>query len=457
MKQLKKLLIVIMVAVLVFNMVLPTQVASAASNYGVILCTKEYDYSLYNNLTVMSPSNNIMIKAYRLSKALGLTYSYNSDTKKLTIKNPYNGKYLVLSRGSKSFLYYAGKGADPVRKTAAYKFYYDGGSQANVIHASTLKYIVNYHYYKDVSDHYYGDMGYQGVIAYSINSYSSYDIPITDEVLDFVNSKTFSTAEELLDAIRLNLIMRRTGITFHTYRSVMDEIGTNSTVLNAVLAIDRKDTSKDADYLSLLIDNITQGWTVINRYTYSNGKEVSLTSPTDKASTTINVQYETTIAQERILDNKIASIIKSLKLTNASDYEKVKKIHDYVINRASYDTKLKKSSAYDLLIDQTAVCEGYTLAAYRLFTDAGLECRVITGSGDGESHAWNIVKVDGQWYNIDLTWDDPISSTGKPILSYDYFLKSDEEFPRHVRDAKFRTSDFLAAYPVAKQSYQWTK
>jgi hypothetical protein len=453
MKHLRRILITLMISIVVLNMVLPARVVSAASKYGVILGTKEYDYSLYNNLTVMSPSNNIMVKAYRLCTALGLTYSYNSDAKKLTITNPNNGKYLVFSKGSRIYFYFAGKNADPVLKTATYKFYYDTVSGTNVIHASTLKYIVNYNYYKDVSDHYYGDMGYQGVIAYSINAYSTYDIPVTDEVIDYVNSKTFTSAEELLDAVRLNMVMHRTGFTFTTNRSVMDEIGTGSTVLSTVLALDNKDTSKDADYLSLLIDQITQGWTVSTSYIYTNGREKAVPSPEDNASTTIDVKYESTIEQEKIVDSKIAAILKSLKLTADSDYEKVKKIHDYVINLASYDTTLARSSAYELLINKSAVCEGYTLAAYRLFTDAGLECRIITGTGQGERHAWNIVKVDGQWYNIDLTWDDPISSTGKPVLSYDYFLKSDADFLYHIRDVEFRTSKFLNAYPVAKESY----
>ena len=48
---------------------------------------------------------------------------------------------------------------------------------------------------------------------------------------------------------------------------------------------------------------------------------------------------------------------------------------------------------------------------------------VEIGIGNGGGHAWNKVKVDGSWYNIDLTWDDPVSS--RPILSYDYFLVSD--------------------------------
>lgn len=255
-----------------------------------------------------------------------------------------------------------------------------------------------------------------------------------------------------MDAVRMNLIMHKTGITLNTNREVMEELGSNS-VYSRVLAIDNKNTAKDADYLPLLLDKFEQKWlvsyTIITKY----GVKEKVFSPEDPASLTINVQYETTLAQERVVDNRIADILNNLKLEDSSDYEKVKTIHDYIINLASYDTTYMKSSVYDILVDKTAVCEGYTLAAYRLFTDAGLECKIISGRGNGEAHAWNIVKVDGQWYNIDLTWDDPITNTGEQMLRYDYFLKSESDFTDHVRDREFRTKEFINAYPIAGESY----
>ncbi len=454
MRYLRRVLYLLLIIALIINTVIPLQRAEAASKYGVIIGDKAYNYKLYSNLTVISPSGNIMVRAYSLCKALGLTYSYDKETRKLTIKNPNNGKYLVYTRGSKTFYYYSGEKAKPASKTATYKCYYDSGSKSNVIHASTLSYIVSYNYYKDVSKHYYGKMGYKGIFSYSINSYSSYDIPITDAVIDYVNAKTYKSAKELLDAVRLNMIMRKSGIILKTNRAVMNEIGSSSTILDVILGIDSKDTSKDADYLSLLIDNIEQKWSYTNKkLVYPDGREEIVNSGSDPATLTINIKYESTLKQERIVDSLTARIIKSLKLTDATDYEKVKKIHDYIINLAQYDTTYIRSSAYDILVHKTAVCEGYTLAAYRLFTDAGLESRIIIGKAKGEDHAWNIVKVDGQWYNIDLTWDDPISSTGKPVLRYDYFLKNEADFKDHKRLDQYNTALFKATYPIAKKSY----
>lgn len=454
MKHLRKIIISILIAAIALNLTIPVQLSAATIQYGVVMGDKNNNYKLYNNVLVMSPANNLMIKAATVCKALGLSYSYNSTTKKLTIKNPVNGKSLVYVMGSKDYTYYSSATAVGSIKTATYKCYYDSATHSYVVHSSTLKYILTYNYYKGM-DNYFSKMGYQGLAVYSINGYSSYDIPITQEVINYINARTFTSKDELLDAIRMNLMMHQTGVTFTTNRAVMNALGGGNSLFDKAVGIDKKDTSKDGDYLSLLINSISQSWSCAYTIrTQPNGTKETIQADTDKATLTINVQYETTLAQERIVDSKVAGIIKSLKLTGASDYTKVKKIHDYIINKSSYDTTYQKFSAYNLLVDKTSVCEGYTLTAYRMFLDAGLECRIISGKGNGEAHAWDIVKVNGAWYNIDLTWDDPLTNTRVPMLQYDYFLKNEKAFSDHIRATEFTTPEFLAAYPIAANSYE---
>ena len=452
MKYLRRILLCLIVLVITVNLTTPASVSAASGKCGVIIGDKSNNYKLYNNLVVLSPTKNIMVKAYSISKALGLSYSYDSNKNKLTIKNPNNGKYLEFIRGSKSYTYYSSSTAKGITKTAVYKFYYDDSSKCYVIHMTTLNNIVGYNYYSDISNTYYSNMGYGSLLSYSINGYSKTDIPITDELVNYLNAKTFTSKVELLNAIRINMMARNTGVSFKTTRAVMKDINMN--ILDAVLEIDDTTTSKDADYLSLLIDSLKQSWSVSYKTVrYSDGTVKTVESPDDQATLTLQVQYETTLPQERVVDSKVTSIIKSLNLSKATDYEKVKAIHDYIVNLASYDMTYQSSTAYDILINKTSVCEGYALSAYRLFTDAGLETRIITGDGDGERHAWNIVKVNGKWYNIDLTWDDPVSTSGKQVLRYTYFLKNDKDFKLHVRDAEFKTSEFLSNYPIADVSY----
>lgn len=451
-KHRNKILILVLIGIMMINLIAPVRSTMAATDrYGVILGDKDHNFALYDKLVVKSPENNLMVKAYHLCKELGLSYSYSKATKNLTITNPENDKALVFKMGKKSYTYYSGKEAKGQVKTAAYKFYYDSKSKSNVIHMSTLKYIVNYSYYSKVKNVYYQQMGYTTLMVYSVRGFNSKDLPITDEVIDYVNTKHYTLAEELLDAVSMNMLARRTSVTFQTTKGVMKTLQTTKTIYDLVINIDNADTARDADYLSLLMKEFRQEW--LFTITKING-EVVADKAEDPASLTIEIKYDTTLAQERAVDGRITEILKELKLTQARDDEKVKKIHDYIINLASYDTLKKKSSAYDLLINKSSVCEGYALAAYRLFKEAGLESRIISGRGNGESHAWNLVKVEGKWYNIDLTWDDPVSRTGEAILSYKYFLKNEKDFSDHERDQAFRTKEFKKAYPIAALSYQ---
>jgi transglutaminase/protease-like cytokinesis protein 3 len=257
-----------------------------------------------------------------------------------------------------------------------------------------------------------------------------------------VKAQTNMTKEDVIRTVRDNFVARKPEFTINMSTKTLKELGTNMDLLKAAVAMDDESTSKDGDYLDVSVSSWGETWT------YNN---------LGKASIIVTAKYRTTLKQEQLLDDKLEIILKSLKLENATDYEKVKAIHDYIINRASYDQTYKKYTAYNALIYKSAVCQGYAAAAYRLLSDAGIESRIISGTAGGGSHIWNIVKVDGKWYNLDLTWDDPIMSDGKQVISYDYFLKNDKVFSDHARAAAYRTEEFLAAYPIAAKSYKMSK
>ena len=142
----------------------------------------------------------------------------------------------------------------------------------------------------------------------------------------------------------------------------------------------------------------------------------------------------------------------------STDYDKVCAIYEYVCDNVSYDVVHKnkdkqhaKTTAYAALKYRTAVCQGYAVLLYRLLKEAGVNTRVITGTAtkDGveEFHAWNLVCVDGLYYNADATWDTAFGTR-------DYFLKSDDTFfIDHVRDAEFDTESFNLNYPMAEFDY----
>ena len=207
--------------------------------------------------------------------------------------------------------------------------------------------------------------------------------------------------------------------------------------ISEAFAIDKEDTSSDFDYM---------------RYIHS-ASHVSMTGWGRRYKVTYTMEYLESYEQTNKTDKMIAKVLKKLNLTKKSDYEKIKAVHDYVINNTSYDISTELNSPYYALVEKTSACQGYAVLIYKMLTELDVPCRVITGNAKNGLHAWNIVKLDGKWYNLDATWDDPIGLFGKSSMRYNYFLKTDNDMVDHQRDEEFRTTAFYEAYPMAKESY----
>lgn len=112
-----------------------------------------------------------------------------------------------------------------------------------------------------------------------------------------------------------------------------------------------------------------------------------------------------------------------------SDYAVELYIHDALMNRIAYDKGASlNQSAYSALVNGKTVCAGYARAFQYLMTQMGIPCYYCTGNA-GEKHAWNIVKLDGDYYNVDVTWNDTNPAT------YLFFNKTDADFDyTHTRE-----------------------
>ena len=138
--------------------------------------------------------------------------------------------------------------------------------------------------------------------------------------------------------------------------------------------------------------------------------------------------------------NDIQRIKDSIIKNEQSDLEKIRNVHDYLIYTAEYDFSEEENvyNIYGTLINKRAVCEGYARTCKYLLDEMGIPCIIVCGigknsSGETESHAWNYIKLQDQWYALDITWDDPvIIGEGTGSLSnevrYAYFLKGSESF-----------------------------
>jgi len=139
----------------------------------------------------------------------------------------------------------------------------------------------------------------------------------------------------------------------------------------------------------------------------------------------------TTPLEEVAVDSLIAKELPSLN--QGTTYDNIKKVHDYICNKANYSNatltfQADDFSAYDALIGKLAVCQGYALAFQKFMDAMGIEGQIVKGdiktTVASGSHAWNVVKLDGAWYSVDCTWDGQEDNT-----TYDYFLLGACEYP----------------------------
>ncbi len=115
----------------------------------------------------------------------------------------------------------------------------------------------------------------------------------------------------------------------------------------------------------------------------------------------------------------------------ADDYEKEKLVHGAIAELDSYSLSAPMNqSAYSALVNGETVCAGYSRSFQYLMQQLGIPCYYCYGYA-GENHAWNIICLDGDFYNVDVTWDDTGSSGG---YNYSWFNKTDEDYgTTHIR------------------------
>jgi len=129
---------------------------------------------------------------------------------------------------------------------------------------------------------------------------------------------------------------------------------------------------------------------------------------------------------ERQIYEYVKDVVEATGAKNLARVEAVRALHDYLVLQLKYDTSFRQisHSPEGVIQNKMAVCDGYARTMRLLLLTAGIECEIVTGTSKGESHAWNLVKMEDGWYHVDVTWDDPIPDVeGK--VSYLYFLKND--------------------------------
>lgn len=124
----------------------------------------------------------------------------------------------------------------------------------------------------------------------------------------------------------------------------------------------------------------------------------------------------TDMAEAATVKEKVSQIVSEVVTSGMSQLDKASALHDWLTDHACYDLSFKYYGPEGVLLHGTGVCQSYSEAYKLLLEEAGIHSHVLTGhvrniDGTVESHAWNLVEIDGKWKHVDVTWDDPIDES----------------------------------------------
>lgn len=164
-------------------------------------------------------------------------------------------------------------------------------------------------------------------------------------------------------------------------------------------------------------------------------------------------------------NNELDTII-GLIPDNFTDLQKVLLVHDYITDICQYDVTVYTNAnlaiydAYNMLAERKGVCQAYTMLFMAVMQRIGIECTYA--SSKNANHIWNVVELDGEYYHIDLTFDDPLTynpgnysnPNARQLVNHDYFLLSTEKLLSKASDRFDWISPYLGAADICSTEYE---
>ena len=173
------------------------------------------------------------------------------------------------------------------------------------------------------------------------------------------------------------------------------------------------------------ISNDTNTLSILNNYVHPFNSFESITFNFDNNIIEIKIEHTYNEEQKNAINNAVDEIIQNNIKDNMTTKQKIKTIHDYIINETDYDTlktknikdtTYKSNTAYGVLIEHYGICSGYS-DTMAIFLN---KLNIINYKISNDQHIWNLIYLNGKWLHLDLTWDDPVSN--KNITRDNYFL-----------------------------------
>ena len=172
------------------------------------------------------------------------------------------------------------------------------------------------------------------------------------------------------------------------------------------------------DIFNRLLDSGKLPWYVAGNYHYEYQKDTGYI-------TEFSPEYmDKNIYDRNLYEKTAAQVIHETVFDGMQPWQIALSIHDYLIANSAYDESLVAKDGYDLLVNGSAVCNGYAEAYMDLMNRCGIPTVIV--SSNVMNHCWNLVYIEGNWYHVDVTWDDPVSDVHGRV-SHNYFLLTDDE------------------------------
>lgn len=264
-----------------------------------------------------------------------------------------------------------------------------------------------------------------------------------DEVRDFIDEKLYHKEYIIAKANEYYL-----DNDYNYVKNYTDDVSNKEELINYIYYVintgaEYADGECTKEYASCITDlkqiaEDEETLTIINNFVhpYNSFKTISF-SYTNKGDFSMSIEHVYTKEEITEINYVIDNQIKSLINDNMTTTDKVKAVHDYIINNTAYDSlktvninddTYKSNTAYGVLIQGYGICSGYADTMAIFLNKLNIENYKISNA----SHIWNLVYINGVWTHLDATWDDPISEFNENrdtyfLISYDELEKLNDD------------------------------
>lgn len=271
---------------------------------------------------------------------------------------------------------------------------------------------------------------YQSVDTYNLVSNSGEIVetdcdtlpPVSSDVTDVVIAEELFSdfSKDSINALADAMFSMKSSVSLSEYKIALNDSVALFSAVSKYYPVEYS-LMANGDFSYRIVYNKANNYITEIRFDYGEAADLS--------------RYQEKVAAVKTEIDALVDVIKGM-----SDFEKALYIHDYIVLNCQYDTELLKVletdgklsgelvserySEYSVLVNGTGICGSYALAYRAILNASGVECVYV--SSTEMNHAWNMVKIDGEWYHVDCCWDDPVPDS-EGIARRTHFLRTDKE------------------------------